>query len=118
MTNLFTAFAFQASGTGVNTARTLPGRLIDIVNVKDWGAKGDGVTDDWAAIMAAYNHTANNARGTVFFPPGTYLVSHAIDFSSALVGVGFVGVMGASTIVGNFADYVFKRDDPALSGYS
>lgn len=118
MTTQFTSFAFQASGTGVNTAKTLPDRLIDIINVKDFGALGDGVTDDWAAIMAAYNHTGNNERGTVFFPPGTYRVSQPIDFSSALVGVGFLGVMGASTVTGNFADYIFKRDDAILSGFS
>ncbi|KAJ7118715.1 exo-beta-1,3-glucanase [Mycena epipterygia] len=57
-------------------------------NVKDFGAKGDGVTDDSAAINAAIS--ANNRCGggtcasstispaVVFFPSGTYLVAHSI----------------------------------------
>ncbi|KAJ7168214.1 exo-beta-1,3-glucanase [Mycena crocata] len=57
-------------------------------NVKDFGARGDGVTDDTAAINAAI--TAGNRCGggscpsstvtpaVVFFPKGTYLVSHSI----------------------------------------
>jgi hypothetical protein len=44
----------------------------DVVNVLDFGAVGDGVTNDTAAIQAA----ANAADGKVlFFPKGTYLVS-------------------------------------------
>jgi glucan 1,3-beta-glucosidase len=61
-------------------------------NVKTFGAKGDGVTDDTAAINAAI--TSGNRCGspsscpgttitpaTVYFPPGTYLISSPIiDF--------------------------------------
>ena len=43
------------------------------VNVLNYGAKGDGVTDDTAAIKSAF--AANNE---VFFPIGTYLVSSPI----------------------------------------
>ncbi len=41
-------------------------------NVRDFGAKGDGVTDDTAAIQNAINATQ---RGAVFVPAGRYLVS-------------------------------------------
>ncbi|KAJ7043175.1 pectate lyase superfamily protein-domain-containing protein [Mycena alexandri] len=57
-------------------------------NVKDFGAKGDGVTDDSAAINAAITAGSRCGGGTcmsstvtpavVFFPSGTYLVAHSI----------------------------------------
>lgn len=44
------------------------------VSVKDFGAKGDGVTDDRAAITAALAEVAKAGGGTVMFPPGVYVV--------------------------------------------
>ncbi|GJC97654.1 glucan 1,3-betaglucosidase [Colletotrichum higginsianum] len=60
-------------------------------NVKDFGAKGDGVTDDTAAINEAISSGQRCEPGkckgettspaTVYFPPGTYLISGSIiDF--------------------------------------
>lgn len=103
----FTTYAFPA--TNAPTSRTLPVRLAETTNVRDWGAKGDGVTDDWAAIMAAFNWTVGINRGTIFFPPGTYLVSQPLDVSGANIKFQFIGSCDASTIVGNFGDFVFKR---------
>ena len=56
-----------------------------LVSVMDYGAKGDGVTDDTAAIKQAI---AENS-GTIIFPYGTYLISETIElpqskFSSLL----------------------------------
>lgn len=118
MANPFTSFAFPASGAGVNTNITLPIRLAYIKNVKDFGAKGDGVTDDWPAITAAFNFNISatepgSDRGTIYFPPGTYLVSQPIIFdvppSGDNITVIFRGELGLSIITGNFADYIFSR---------
>jgi polygalacturonase len=44
-----------------------------IVNVKDKGAKGDGRTDDTAAIQAAIDQVGGTG-GTVLVPGGTYMI--------------------------------------------
>lgn len=46
-----------------------------VYNVKDYGAIGDGTTDDTTDIQAAIT-TAKTVNGSVVFPPGTYLVTN------------------------------------------
>ena len=60
--------------TGSVTSRLLADRWGEIKNVKDYGATGDGVTNDTVAIQAAVN-AAVSAGGSVVFPPGVYSVS-------------------------------------------
>jgi len=52
-----------------------------IINVKDHGAKGDGTSDDTAAVLAAVAHSARHGhfRDTVFSPKGSYLLSDQIS---------------------------------------
>lgn len=45
-----------------------------VVNVKNFGATGDGTTDDTAAIQAAID-AVEVSGGIVFFPSGSYLIS-------------------------------------------
>src|SRR5271155_4161724 len=60
------------------------------VDVTAFGAKGDGVTDDTAAIQAAITAVCNsypqaNAGGSIFFPPGLYVLSQPQLPSTAAV---------------------------------
>ena len=56
------------------------------ISVKQYGAAGDGVTDDTDAFKEAI--TAVGASGTLFVPNGTYLVSDAIPLVSNMVLAG------------------------------
>lgn len=70
-------------------------------NVKDYGAIGNGTTDDTAAINTAYTAT-KAANGTLLFPSGTYKVTSAHAF---LLGSNtrIQGMMGSSILVPNTA---------------
>jgi hypothetical protein len=48
-------------------------------NVKNYGAKGDGKTDDQAAIEAAVEAAARDPWSTIYLPAGTYLVSSGFN---------------------------------------
>lgn len=50
-------------------------------DVKEFGAYGDGVHDDAAAIQAALDSLKNNG-GTIYFPQGIYCISNCLIFYS------------------------------------
>jgi hypothetical protein len=71
-------------------------------NVRSFGAKGDGVTNDQAAIQAAIN-ALPTLGGAVVFPPGTYLISSTLtmpDKPVTICGSGFATIidLGANAI--------------------
>jgi hypothetical protein len=87
---------FIQSGVGA-VLRTLQDKGREVVSVKDFGAVGDGVTDDTTAIQAAV--TACVASGeTLYWPAGAYLTTANIpSFHSAQhTGKGAI-VRGADT---------------------
>lgn len=65
-------------------ARSLQAKLDDFANVRDYGAVGDGVTDDTAAINRALfdiycRNTNPQVRRTLFFPAGIYITTDVIN---------------------------------------
>lgn len=81
---------YLPSGTGAVT-RTAQAKMRDTVSVKDFGAVGDGVTDDTAAIQATITAVGING-GCVYFPKGTYKITSQLviyDSNIRLVGDGF-----------------------------
>lgn len=90
-----------ASGTTV--PRMLKDRFADVVNVKDFGAKGDGATDDTEAFKAAAE------VGTVFVPRGRYVVHEFVkgDFRAL---PGTVVIYGSTTFAGAKQKISFKKD--------
>lgn len=75
------------------TARSLPERFADWYNVKDYGAIGDGSTDDTVAIQAAITACGAADGGTVLLPPGNYKVTATI-----FMPLGGVHLRGSSTM--------------------
>ena len=73
---------YNQGGSGA-VARTTASKLQESVSVKDFGAVGDGVTDDTTAIQAAVNATITNSGGNLFLPSGTYLISSALSIPSS-----------------------------------
>ena len=47
-----------------------------VINVKDFGATGNGTTDDTPALEVAFSAAVEG--GALYFPPGTYLVSRPL----------------------------------------
>ena len=97
---------YIATGTGAVT-RTTASKLADTVSVKDFGAVGDGTTDDTAAIQAAINSLPSRG-GIVTFPAGKFRTTAKITVKSyvTLQGAGKFGGtdtydQGSTTIYGN-----------------
>jgi parallel beta-helix repeat protein len=84
----FQPTTYTPAGTGAVT-RTVVSKLNEVLSVKDFGATGDGVTNDAAAIQAAVN--AATANQTVYFPPGTYAVGAAGIAVTNKTGVTLLG---------------------------
>jgi Pectate lyase superfamily protein len=67
------------------------------LDVKDYGAVGNGSTDDSSPIQSAINAAAAAGGGTVYFPPGDYLVNNGLTIAPSkpirLLGSG-MGLMG------------------------
>jgi hypothetical protein len=85
----------QSNATGALTnavGRTVHQKFQETISVKDFGATGDGVTDDTAAIQSAVTAAAGKA---LYFPGGTYIVSSVITLVS---NSSIYGDRGVTTI--------------------
>jgi Pectate lyase superfamily protein len=117
----FTNYQFAATGSA--TSRTMPERISDVVNVKDWGAKGNGNDDDTLAIQAAVDHawSLTPAGAMIFFPRGTYIVSSPgilLARKTAPYGGGLTIVgagRDATVIKGNYSGGFLVRCNPLVA---
>lgn len=73
-----------------------------VVNVRDFGATGNGTTTDTTAIQAAIDFCASSGGGTVFFPRGTYQASGlTVPSNIRILGVGEASVIRAIAGLGS-----------------
>ena len=98
LTSLLIALVAASSSSSENPKLPALKTFEDIATQRPWsdvrafGAKGDGVADDTAAIQAAINF-AGKRHSVVYFPPGSYKISSRLrlppNVSLQGVGVGF-----------------------------
>ena len=84
---------YVPAGSGAVTT-TVQAKLRESVSVKDFGAVGDGVTDDTAAFVLAIA-----ASKQIYVPNGTYLLSSIVFNTTGQSGVKFQGQSTTNTIL-------------------
>lgn len=91
---------FIQSGIGAVT-RSVQSKLRDVLCVKDFGAVGDGVTDDTAAIQAAVVAAEANRNNEIHFPVGNYIIAGTVTLKGGihLKGSGAMGAQVAGGVV-------------------
>jgi hypothetical protein len=85
--------SFTQSGSGA-VARTIDNKLKDVFSVKDFGAVGDGITDDRAAIQAALGAMfglSGISSGTIYFPYGRYKINAALGYEPVNKDIKLLG---------------------------
>mgnify|MGYP003948243129 CR=1 FL=1 len=86
--NLIESYKFARDDASINKSvfRTLQSKLDDRVNVKDFGAIGDGVADDTVAFQNAvdqlFRNTDTEFRKQLFIPTGHYLIANDLTIPS------------------------------------
>ena len=114
---VWTSTSYGASGTSTITApglgaitRTVSDKLGEWLSVKDFGAVGDGTTDDTVAINTAID-AALAGTGTLYFPPGTYAMSSQIVSTPILGVTNNVAQIGPKTLTKNL---ILKGDKATI----
>lgn len=104
--NISNRYVLAEGGTEL---RTLGERFGDVVNVRDFGAKGNGTADDTESINAALSFAEEHAYSYVVFPRGTYKVSGQLDVpgNCTLDGRG-------SRIISSASSNIFKVEGGGL----
>lgn len=88
-----------------NKIEILEKSKVNVANVIEYGAKGDGITDDRQAFLNALNYLKTKGGGVLFIPPTTekYVVSDQIEWDETYGHIMIMGVGRASHV------YLSKR---------
>lgn len=83
-------WSISAQPSGAKNADIKPyPESLDVVSVLDFGAKGDGVTDNTAAFQKAMD-SFGEAGGTVYVPRGSYLFKGSLNIPKAVTLKGVI----------------------------
>jgi hypothetical protein len=89
-----------------------------LISVKSYGAKGDGVTDDTAAITAAKNAADAAGAKSLYFPRGVYKVNSGLNLSGFFLWGDNSSFDGISDTIAQVADFASGADFNALKAES
>lgn len=105
----------DSGGSGAQSEEGWVQKGSTTISVADYGAVGDGVSDDTVAIQAAIDSGDSN---TILFPSGTYKISAAIHIPASnlhLKGIGIVTIEQSKntehgfTVANGNAEYTFEN---------
>ena len=84
--------------TGTASVGALESSTSPVFNVKhpDYGAKGDGSTDDSTAIQLAIDAAGTANGGVVFFPDGVYIINATLELKTGVRLIGVTATPGKS----------------------
>jgi Pectate lyase superfamily protein len=103
---------YLPAGTGA-VATTVQTKLRESVSVKDFGAVGDGVANDTAAIQAAIVAVNVAGGGELLIPEGTYKVTSSITLYPNVTIFGYAATLAWS---GSAAPVLTSSTSTILSG--
>lgn len=107
-------FGYAQAGSGAVT-QTIQNRLRVTVHVKDFGAVGDGTTDDTAALQAAANYAATLTAPILVVDAGDYYITGAVYFQLPNYStINFIGRIKAN--VSNDSAVVIGSIDSTSAG--
>ena len=104
ITHAFTSPKADGSDTSLvrpsnwNADHVITGSTSIYVDVRDYGATGNGSTDDYAAIQAAIDAAAAIGSATVYFPKGTYRLTASLTITHGK-GINLLGEGDDKTIL-------------------
>lgn len=107
----------EVTATGSTTPRKISDRFGDVVNVKDFGAVGDGVTDDTNAVQLAVKYCVTNKKPMEL--TGIHRITNTIDVDGTIYITGngyYSGFFVDGTISGDAA-FRIKGDDSHLKDF-
>jgi len=101
-----TVFLSAAGATEPSTAAPRPGQLRQIDVRRDFGAAGDGTTDDWLAIENAGLYLERLGGGRMYFPSGRYRLSGTGRNITVRSNIEYFGDGHSSVILGTNAAFI------------